>query len=160
MYTQFIISTLLVLSVLSSCIVGTKVAIHNKSGTDKNIQAHYPAGTRPAFHTSGGHNPSLRGYDHTLTEGAITSRDWYRYPVIIPVASLDTVARTYWFTLKAGHQVILAEGYPSFVPQFGQWFLIDGKDTIVLDRKGTFFKKRPKLGKGGNWTYSITAHEP
>lgn len=145
-------------TLLSSCIVGTTVAIHNRSKEDKNIQAFYPAGARLPFSLTRGANDSLRGYDHTLTEGAITSRDYYRYPVKIPLAAVDTALRTFAFTLKRGHQVVLEEGYPSFVPQLGAVFIVNRKDTAVLEKKGRFFQKRPKRGKGGSWTYTITGN--
>src|SRR5687768_15725355 len=92
---------------LSSCIYGTRVGIHNKSTEDKTIQVHYPAGFR--FPLQGMNKDSLPGYDHTLTGNAVTSYDHYRYPVRLPIVALDTVARTYSFTLKAKHEVVLQE---------------------------------------------------
>jgi hypothetical protein len=156
--SRYLIALGVATTLLSSCIVGTTVAIHNRSKEDKNIQAFYPAGARLPFSRTGGADDSLRGYDHTLTEGAITSRDYHRYPVKIPVAAQDTALRTFAFTLKAGHRVVLAEGYPSFDPPFGTVFIVERKDTAVLAKKGKFFQKRPKRGKGGSWTYTIAGN--
>ena len=138
-----------------SCIVGTDVSITNKTKTEKSIHASYPAHAPSPIFRKDKRSDSLQGYDISETEHAITSRDYYRYPVRIPIECSDTSARTFSFTLKPGHKVFLMNQYPSASPAFGSVFIIDKRDTLVLEKKGRFFKKRPKRGKGGSWTYII-----
>jgi len=141
---------------ITSCIVGTEVAVINKSKTDKNITVHYPADFRFPVSIKGNGKDSLNAYDISKTENAITTRDYYRYPVKVHISSLDTLNRTYSFTLKTGYKLILQDVYPTVTPAFGQVFIIDNTDTVMFDRSRKFFKKSPKMGKGGSWKYTIT----
>jgi len=50
--------------------------------------------------------------------------------------------------------MVLPETYPTITPAFGHRFIIDGKDTVTLNRGGAFVK-RPKRGKGGSWIYIL-----
>jgi hypothetical protein len=42
--------------------------------------------------------------------------------------------------------MVLQETYPTITPAFGHRFIIDGKDTVTLNRGGAFVK-RPKREK-------------
>jgi len=123
---------------------------------DKSITVHYPADFRFPFPINGGDKDSLQAFDISKTENSLTSRDYYRHPVKVHIQSLDTVARTYSFILKANHKLILQDTYPTVSPVFGQVFIINHTDTVKLDRNGKFFKKYPRRGKGGSWIYEIT----
>ncbi len=110
----------------------------------------YPAHFRLPINRIDRTNDSLLTYDHTLTDNAISTRDYYRYPVKIPILSLDTVNRTYSFNLKANHEVIVESRWSVSTPTYGQMFIIDNLDTVELKKQGKIFKKR-----GGSWTYII-----
>ncbi|MBO9202067.1 MULTISPECIES: hypothetical protein [Niastella] len=131
--------------VFHSCYSPAQVVLHNKSGTDKNIHVLYPASHRPVIATD-----SLQAYDHTLTEHEISTRDIYRYGLAIPLENIDTVNRSYSFLLKNKHQVIVESSWPVRTLPWGQAFIINGSDTIVLQRKGKPFKRR-----GGSWIFII-----
>ena len=131
--------------IFPSCYYPAQVVLYNKSGTDKKIYVLYPASHRPMTATD-----SLQAYNHTLTANAITSRDYYRYGLTLPLENIDTVNRSYSFLLKNNHQVIVESSWPVSTLPWGQSFIINGSDTIVLQRKGKGFKKR-----GGNWSFVI-----
>ena len=152
---KYSIAVLLINITFISCDPGIGVVISNKSRVDKNIRVIYPATYKFPINTKDRTNDSLQTYDHTLTENTISTRDYYRYPVKVPLLSLDTVNRTYSFNLKARHEVIIESRWPASLPTFGQIFIIDNIDTIKLIRHGKYFKKRPKLILGGSWTHTI-----
>jgi hypothetical protein len=138
------VTTCVVIYLLAcSCYTPTQVKIENKSSVNKNIKVHYPESYQPP-------HDSLPGYDHELTDNAISIRDYYRYPVRTSVLSLDTVNRTYEFVIRPKHEVIIESFYPSRRPTYGQVFIIDNTDTVTLDRKRKDFTKR-----GGVWSYAI-----
>lgn len=130
----------------SSCYYPAQVVIHNKSGEDINIQVINPDG-----YAANSVGDSLTGYDHTLTESAFSSRDYYRYGVSIPRDNLDTVRGTYSFLLKDKQQVIVENTWPVSALPWGQSFVVNNVDTVVLKKKSKAFKKR-----GGSWTYTIS----
>jgi hypothetical protein len=132
-----------VILTFSSCYYPAQVVIHNKSGAAKNIRVSYPSGYRVITD-----NDSLPGYDHTLTDDAFSSRDYHRYGVHIPLENLDTVNKTFSFCLKDKHQVIVETTWPASALPWGQLFIINEIDTVILKRKSSDFKKR-----GGSWTY-------
>ena len=140
---------------MTSCIVGTKVSIINKAKDDKSITVHYPADFRFPIAIKGANNDSLPVYDVSKTENSVTSHDYYRYPAKVHITTLDTLRRTFSFTLKTGYEWILQDTYPTVSPAFGLLFIIDHTDTVKFNRSGTFFKKQPKIGKGGKWMYRI-----
>ena len=127
----------------SSCYYPAQVVIHNKSGEDAAISSVYPADRIVTA-------DSLTGYDHTETAGAISTRDYFRYGVTIPLINHDTIKRNYSFALKKQHEVIVETSWPVSSLSWGQTFIVNQKDTIVLKRKAGAFKKR-----GGRWTYTI-----
>jgi hypothetical protein len=131
----------------NSCYYPAQVVVFNKSGADKNIRVLYPA-SHPAV-TS---NDSLQAYDLTLTANAFSSRDYYRYGLKIPLENLDTANRSFSFTLKDKHQVIVESSWPVSTLSWGQTFIINSADTVVLKRNGRDigFKR-----KGGNWVYVL-----
>ncbi|MGN6292384.1 MAG: hypothetical protein ACTHMV_06515 [Chitinophagaceae bacterium] len=135
----------LVAVLFSSCYYPAQVVIHNKSGTDKNIRVIYPVS-----HRAIAAGDSLSAYDHTLTTNAFSTRDYYRYALKIPLTDIDTVGRTFSFFLKDKHQVIAETSWPVSTLPWGQSFIINDADTVVLKRKSRDFKR-----KGGNWTYTI-----
>jgi hypothetical protein len=120
--------------------------IHNKSGADKNIRALYPSNHIKSL----ANTDSLPGYDHTLTANAFSSRDYHRYGVNIPIENLDTLNKAFTFLLKDKHQVIIETTWPVSSMPWGQSFIINETDTVVLHRKGKDFIKR-----GGSWTYTL-----
>jgi hypothetical protein len=156
MVKESLILFLLLTIVMASCVVGTQVSIINRTMSDKSVTVYYPANFRFPIPIKGGNNDSLQAYDISQTENSITTRDYYRYPVKVHITMLDTVAKTYSFILKPKYKLILQDTYPTVSPPFGQVFVIDLIDTVQLDKSGKFFKKYPKLGKGGRWTYEIT----
>ena len=155
MLNKYFIQFLILLLTLTSCDPRTIVVISNKSKVDKNISVSYPADFSLPINTLGQRNDSLLTYDHTLTHNTINSRDYYRYPVMTAILSLDTINRTYSFNLKADHEVIVESHWPSPAPTYRQIFIIGNLDTVELKRHGKFFKKSPKLSFGGSWTYTI-----
>ena len=144
---------------LISCDPGIGVVISNKSKVDKSIRVIYPENFKLPINTKDRTSDSLQTYDHTFTDNTVSARDYYRYPVKIPVLSLDTVNRTYSFNLKAKHEAIIESRWPASFPTFGQIFIIENSDTIRLIRHGKDFKKRPKLMLGGSWTHTIIDEE-
>jgi hypothetical protein len=140
---------------LTSCLVGTRVSIINKAKDDKSITVHYPANFRFPITLRGENQDSLPGYDISKTENSITSHDYYKYPAKVHITTLDTMSRTFSFNLKKGYELILQDTYPTVTPAFGLLFIIDYTDTVKFDRSGAFFKKHPKMGKGGRWIYRI-----
>ena len=135
---------LIAIVILHSCYYPAQVVLHNKSGTDKNIQVLYPA-SRLITATD-----SLQAYDHTLTANAISTRDYYRYGLSIPLENVDTVTRSYSFLLKDKHEVIVERTWPVKTLPWGESFIINGSDTIVLKRKGRWFKRRR-----ASWVFTI-----
>jgi hypothetical protein len=131
--------------IFHSCYYPAQVVLYNKSGTDKNIHVLYPASHRPITATD-----SLQAFDHTLTANAFSTRDYYRYGLTIPPGNIDTVNRSYSFLLKNMHEVIVESSWPVSALPWGQSFIINGSDTIVLQRKGKWFKRR-----GGRWSFII-----
>jgi hypothetical protein len=131
--------------IFHSCYSPAQVVLYNESGTDKNIHVLYPASHRPIAATY-----SLQAYDHTLTANAFSTRDYYRYGLAIPLENIDTVNGSYTFLLKNKYQVIVESSWPVSTLPWGQCFIINGSDTIVLQRKGKWFKRR-----GGNWSFMI-----
>jgi hypothetical protein len=136
---------LLAVVTLSSCYYPAQVVIHNKSGADREIRVVYPSGHRTITV-----NDSLPAYDHTLTANAFSSRDYYRYATNIPLINLDAGNRTFSFFLKDKHEVIVETSWPVSTLPWGQSFIINCVDTVVLTRKSKDFKKR-----GGTWTYTM-----
>src|SRR5688500_11778832 len=135
-------STCLILAVtvtltLNSCYYPAQVVIHNKSGTDKNIRVIYPPG-----HKAIAKNDSLSGYDHTFTANAFSTRDYFRYGVNIPLENLDTVNKTFSFLLKDKHEVIVETTWPVSELPWGQSFIVNNTDTIILKRRSKDFKKK------------------
>ena len=155
MLTKYITLILPFSLTLISCDAGIGVVISNKSTVDRNIRVIYPTNFRLPINSKDRTNDSLQTYDHTLTDNTISVRDYYRYPVKIPILLLDTINRTYSFNLKARHEVIIESRWPASLPTFGQLFIIDNTDTIKLVRHGRDFEKRPKLLLRGNWTHTI-----
>jgi len=138
---------IVVLVILVSCNYGFSVKLSNKTRESKTVQVIYPEDYNlPSVIASG----RLEGYDHSLTQNAITSRDYHRYPVTTKLISLDTINRSYTFELKSLHDVTIESRYPGKRPQFGQVFIIDEKDTVVLSRHGKDFRKRYGL-----WSHTI-----
>src|SRR5689334_10339621 len=131
--------------IFHSCYYPAQVVLYNESGTDKSICVLYPASHRTITATD-----SLQAYDHTLTANAITTRDYYRYGLTIPLKNIDTVNRSYSFLLKNKHQVIVESSWPVSTLPWGQSFILNGSDTIVLQRKGKWFKRR-----GATWRFII-----
>jgi hypothetical protein len=139
---------------LIACNPGISVVIANRSSTDKEIRVAYPANFKLPM------DVDLRSIDsltiYNLSEHYFSSRDRVMAAKRIPVVSLDTVARSWSFHLKAGHKAIVESRYPASRPTYGQVFIIDQADTIELKRREKVFVKRPKLYSGGSWTYTIT----
>lgn len=131
--------------ILHSCYYPAQVVLHNESGADKIIHVLYPASHRLITATD-----SLQAYDHTLTANEFSTRDYYRYGLTIPLENIDTVSRSYSFSLKNKHEVIIESSWPVSTLPWGQSFIINGSDTIVLQRKGKWFKRR-----GGIWSFII-----
>ena len=156
MLNRYSILTFLITLTFISCDPGIGVVISNKSKVGKTIRVIYPENFKLPINTKGRTNDSLQTYDHTLTDNTISTRDYFRYPIKIPLLSLDTVNRTYSFNLKAKHEIIIESRWPASLPTYGQIFIIDNSDTVKLIRHGKDFKKRPKLMLGGSWTYTIT----
>jgi hypothetical protein len=75
--------------------------------------------------------------------------------VRMPLLSMDTVARTYSFDLKAGHKIVIESRFPAGAPTYGQLVIIDNTDTAELKKHGKDFRKKPKLVLGGSWIYTI-----
>ena len=146
-----VVLTLFLTLTLSACFEPKQTVIHNRSGADRNIRVLYPAGLTHPYDPITDTPFLLNAYDHTLTENAISSRDYYRYYTRIPIQALDTINRSYTFFLKAKHEVIIEARWSASTPTFGQVFIIDNTDTIYLKRRGKDFKKR-----GGSWTHTIT----
>ena len=155
MLSRYSIVVFLVTLTFISCDPGIGVVISNKSRVDRNIRVIYPENFMFSTETINQTIDSLQSYDHTLTDNTISTRDYYRYPLKIPLLSLDTVNRTYSFNLKAKHDVIIERRWPATLPTFGQIFIIDNADTIKLINHGKDFRKRPKLMLGGTWTHTI-----
>jgi hypothetical protein len=159
MFNSYIPLFLLLAMVVTSCDPAASVTIVNKSRTDKNIRVIYPANFRLPLDKMKRTNDSLQAYDLRTTANSISIRDHYRYPVSIPILSLDTANKTYSFNLKAGHEVFVEHSLPMTYPTFGQIFIIDNQDTVMLKRHGKIFRKSPKLLLGGIWSYTINDNE-
>jgi hypothetical protein len=138
---------------LISCQPGISVVIANRSATDKEIRVAYPANFKLPM------DVDLRSIDsltiYNLNEHYFSSRDRVMAARRIPVVSLDTVARSWSFHLKAGHKAIVESRWPASRPTYGQVFIINA-DTIELKKHEKVFVKQPKLYSGGSWTYTIT----
>jgi hypothetical protein len=143
--------TMALLSIaMGSCWEPMQVVINNKSAVDQDIHVKYPPNSRLVIDGIPHVNDTLQAYDHTLTANAISTRDYFRYPVKIAVQSLDTINRTYFIQLKAKHQVVVEARRKASALPWGQLFIMDNTDTVELRRRGGAFKKR-----GGSWTYVI-----
>jgi hypothetical protein len=60
------------------------------------------------------------------------------------------VNRAFSFDLKDKHEVIVETGWPVSTLSWGQSFVVNNVDTIVLKRRSKDFKRR-----GGSWTYTM-----
>ncbi len=142
-----------------SCDPGIGVVISNRTAVERNIRVIYPEHFSLPVNFNDQTNDSLQSYDLAALDRLKNTADYYKHLVRIPILSLDTVNRTYTFNLKAGHKVIIESRWPSALPTFGQTVIIDNTDTIRLTKKGTDFRKKPKLMLGGTWTFTIIETE-
>ena len=95
-------------------------------------------------------------FSPSLFSAEINKPENYKYPLATPILLLDTISRTYSFLLKPWHEAIVESCWPAGYPTFGQIFIIDKSDTIVLERHGDDFTKKPKLLFSGSWLHVIT----
>lgn len=153
MIRQCFVVLLLLPTIFISCSPGISVVIANTSKADKDIYVTYPANFILPM------DIDLRSVDsltiYNLSEQYVYSIDRARSGKRIPIVSLDTVARTYSFHLKAGHEAIVESRWPASKPTYRQVFIIDGADTVELKKHEKVFKKKPKLWAGGAWIYTI-----
>ena len=129
--------------VLNACDPGIGVILSNKSLTDKKIEAHYPANFKFKI------RDSLTTYRNSVPD----SVSWKQFAA--PVLFKDTIQRVYSFILKTGDDALVETQWMTSIPTYGQFFIIDNKDTVELKSHSKEFKKRPKFFLGGLWTYTI-----
>ncbi len=145
--TPFPVFLLLAIA-LPSCDPAIGVRLVNQTQTEKYIRASYPEGFPISFDRWQRNQDSLKTYDEAMPDN-------YRHPVKIPALDLDTIAGTYAFHLKPGYSVLVESRAMTAYPAYGQVFIIDQRDTVILTEKGSPFVKRPKIMLGGEWTYVI-----
>lgn len=134
-----------------SCDPAIGVAIANRSATDKNIRVEYPPHFRLPFYSHEGSYDSLRTYDLSL-------KNKYMHPGKTPIFDMDTLKKTYSFNLKARHEAFVESRSLTSKPTYGQFFIINNVDTVVLKKGGKDFIKKSKLSIGGTWKHTITGN--
>lgn len=141
MIKKYAIPVILLAIVFNSCDPGFAVIISNKSTNAKNIKAIYPTGFKFA------RKDSLRTY-------AADETNLYQNPMIIPILYLDTVTKSYSFVLQAGRQVTVEASIGAY-PTYGQMFIINNRDTAILQKESGNFATRKRHSFGGVWIYTI-----
>lgn len=146
---RFNVRATLVLStvtvILCSCYYPAQVVMHNRSASAKQVTI-YTNGAVNAFPDA---SDSLTAYDHEKGRTAMTSRDYSRYATRLPLVKQNN-SGNYSFLLPAGYRAVIHSSWPVASLPWGETFVVDGKDSVILRKNGKGFKR-----KGGSWTHII-----
>lgn len=133
----------IVISIFTSCDPGYSVILSNKSDRDIAVTAVYPDAFKKHL------TDTLGTFDNRIKANRRKDSD-YGSSVVF---ARDTNLNTYSFVLKANQGVVVEGAAFAAYPTWGQLFILDNKDSVVLSAKKNKFRRSWFIG--GNWTYTI-----